>query len=32
MKTATRHLTFSTPQRRELIRITEELQATVDEE
>lgn len=31
MKTATIHLTFNTSQRRELIRITEEVQATVDE-
>jgi len=31
MKTATRYLTFNTEKRRELIRITEELQATVDE-
>jgi thiamine phosphate synthase YjbQ (UPF0047 family) len=31
MKTATRHLTFNTNERRELIRITEELQAAVDE-
>ena len=31
MKTATTHLTFNTPQRRELIRITEEVQATVGE-
>jgi hypothetical protein len=31
MKTATRHLTFNTPNRRELIRITEEVQAVVAE-
>ncbi len=31
MKTATRYLTLNTPQRRELVRITEELQAAVDE-
>lgn len=31
MNTATTHLTFNTPERRELIRITEEVQATVDE-
>ncbi|HEX2392925.1 MAG TPA: YjbQ family protein [Solirubrobacterales bacterium] len=31
MKTATRYLTFDTSQRRELIRITAEVQATVEE-
>jgi thiamine phosphate synthase YjbQ (UPF0047 family) len=31
MKTATRYLTFDTSQRREPFRITEELQAAVDE-
>jgi thiamine phosphate synthase YjbQ (UPF0047 family) len=31
MKSATRYLAFNTTQRRELIRITEEVQATVDE-
>jgi hypothetical protein len=31
MKFATRHLNFNTEKRRELIRITEELQAAVDE-
>ncbi|HEY8501565.1 MAG TPA: YjbQ family protein [Solirubrobacterales bacterium] len=31
MKFATRYLTFNTEKRRELIRITEELQAVVDE-
>ena len=31
MKTATRYITFETPERRELIRITEEVQSTVDE-
>ena len=31
MKTATTHLTFNTPERRELIRITGEVQATADE-
>jgi thiamine phosphate synthase YjbQ (UPF0047 family) len=31
MKSATRYLTFETEQRRELIRITEELQAAVEE-
>jgi thiamine phosphate synthase YjbQ (UPF0047 family) len=31
MKFATRYLVFDTEQRRELIRITEELQAAVDE-
>lgn len=31
MKTATAHLTFNTPNRRELIRITEDVQANDDE-
>jgi thiamine phosphate synthase YjbQ (UPF0047 family) len=31
MKTATKHLTFETAERRELIRITEDVQATVEE-
>ncbi|HET8814714.1 MAG TPA: YjbQ family protein [Solirubrobacterales bacterium] len=31
MKTATRYLTFNTPRRRELIRITEELQAAAED-
>jgi thiamine phosphate synthase YjbQ (UPF0047 family) len=31
MNTATRHLTFNTDNRRELIRVTEEVQAAVDE-
>lgn len=31
MKTATNYLTFETSERRELIRISEQVQATVDE-